>query len=445
MAGPDWEAELAELVESTVRDLGIPGVGVGVVHGEDRVFANAGVTNVEDPLPVTSSTRFQAGSISKTVTSAAVMVLVEGGSLRLDSKVGDLIGDLVPGLDLSEVTVEHLLSHQLGIDGDHIFTHRAEGGLASLAQARRLFDPGTGFSYSNAGFSLAGAVIEAVSGRPFGDFVTAEFLEPLGMSASCYTSDRAITHRVAAPHASIGDETFLLRDFGWQPGWEQLPVDWPAAGLVSTTEDLVRWCEAQWGTVLSEQSLERLHQPIIDADAADDVALDWYVHDVAGHRSISHGGVTVGYVSELLAVPALRFGLVVLTNSANGDVAIHEIRRWVLKRVLGHRDSPLGADSGVDAATVDAAYGGRYLHSFADLEFGRAADGTLTIAEHPRADGDGLWLPPADGVPLELRLIDSNNAVAVEAVGSPRLLRWGTDQNGVDWLQWRGRRALRAD
>ena len=156
--------------------------------------------------------------------------------------------------------------------------------LTVLASARRLFEPGTGYSYNNAGFSVAGAVIEAVSGQSYETFVRDRLLVPLGMPAAGFTADAAITHPVATPHWVFGDQAHTIRGAGWQPRWELGPVDRPAGGLIASVENLMTWCRfQQTGTaiddspILSGESLARLHTPVVRSDALDEIGLDWHV------------------------------------------------------------------------------------------------------------------------------------------------------------------------
>src|SRR5687768_6412494 len=130
---------------------------------------------------MTDTTLFQVASITKTFTSTAILLLAEEGKLSLDDPVGKHLPTLrdETGLDTDAITIEHLLSHQAGFDGDHLFVGRVPEGLDQLATARRLFEPGTGVSYNNAAFSIAGEVITAASGTPFESFVKERLLEPL--------------------------------------------------------------------------------------------------------------------------------------------------------------------------------------------------------------------------------------------------------------------------
>ena len=415
------QGALAAAVTEIAERHGVPGVAVGVLSGDERAVVGAGVTNVEFPLPVDGATRFQVGSISKTITSAAVMLLVESGQVSLSEPAStyladlDLTGSDGRGVDLGAITVEQLLSHRAGFDGDHFLVHGGRS-LEQLRHARRLFEPDQGYSYSNAGFSLAGAVVEAVSGQSYEDFVRTRLFGPLGMGASTFRADDAITYGVAAPHFVYDGDAFVLRGIGWQPGWELVPIDHAAGGLISTVDDLLLWCRFQWtgdaadgSQLLSADSLARLHRPVTRADALDEVALDWFVRDHSGLVTIGHGGVTVGYISDLMVATDAELGVVILTNATNGDGVIHEIRRWVLREVAGVEDPRPSLPS--EAIEVPATLPGRYGHAFADVIVASGDEpGTLVISEEPRTDTEG-WFPPTEGEPQHATLFADDQAL----------------------------------
>ena len=305
--------ELAEVLRAEVERHNATGSVAGIVVDDTTYTAATGVTNIEHPLALDARTLFQVASITKTFTSAAIALLVEEGKLAFDDPVSKHLPDLaaITGLDTDAITVEHLLSHQAGFDGDQLFVEGATDSFDLLHGARRFFEPGTGFSYNNAAFSIAGAVIEAVAGQSYASFIRHRLLVPLDMKSACFRADDAITHRVAAPHLVIGEEAAVLRRAGWQPGWELSVVDHAAGGLLASVEHLLAWARFQWtgqaadGTqLLSTASLERLHTPVVNEDVNTDVALDWFVHTTDGVTTIEHGGLTVGYCSDLVVAPA---------------------------------------------------------------------------------------------------------------------------------------------
>jgi CubicO group peptidase (beta-lactamase class C family) len=448
-----FDDELAEVLGAACADHGTPGAAVGVMVGDQVHVATHGVASRELGQPVTPATLFQVGSITKTFTSAAVMVLAQEGRLDLDDPVARHLPDLAgtTGLDLEAITIEHLLSHQGGFDGDHLLVEQEGTDLGALATARRMFPPGSGFSYSNAGFSIAGAVLEAVSGQSFEDVVRDRLLAPLGMTRATFRADEAITHPVALPHWVKGDVARVLRGGGWQPGWELAPLDRPAGGLIASAEDLIGWCRFQLtgvdvagSEILTAASLRRLHTPVVTADRRDDIALDWFVREIDGLTTIGHGGTTAGYHSDLLIVPERRVAFVGLTNATTGSSVHRSVRPWVLERVAAMRDVDPQPDATLDPDR--ARVEGVYLHPFARLSVAAGSTpGTVEVTSSRRTDTDG-WQPPLDPV-VTCGFFADDHIVTIDAAGPPRVGRFGFDATGRDaaWLLWGGRRAPRID
>jgi CubicO group peptidase (beta-lactamase class C family) len=448
------ETELHDALEAAAARHHVPGAAMGVLQGDDCCTAAYGVTNAEHPAPVSPATLFQVASITKTFAAAAVMVLVQEGRLALDDPVARHLPDLGPatGMDFEAITIELALSHQSGFDGDHLFVTRATRDLTALKDARRLFPPGQGFSYSNAGFSIAGAVVEAVSGQTFAAFATERLLNPLGLWSAGFTADHAITHSVAAPHWVNDDKALVIRGAGWQPGWELGPVDHAAAGLAASAEHLMTWARFQsTGTaldgsvVLTPESLQRLHTPVVNADRLEDIALDWHVRDLDGARSIEHGGVTAGYISNLLIVPERDFACAVLTNATNGSWVVEEVRRWALQRFAGitERDPEPDPELSVDVER----FCGTYVHSFSMLTVTAGEDpGTIVVTASPRDDvPEGAWQPPVDP-PFTCAFFADDHVVSTAPAGPARVASFEAAEDGpASWIQWSGRRAPRVD
>jgi CubicO group peptidase (beta-lactamase class C family) len=444
--------ELASALREAAQRHHVPGAAAGVLVGDECVTAAFGVTNVEYPSPVTPASLFQVGSITKTFTSAAVMLLVEDGRLALEDPVARHLPELGPatGLDFEAITIERALSHQAGFDGDHLFVAREWDDLTTLAGARRLFPPGTGYSYNNAGFSIAGAIISAISGQTFESFVKERLLRPLGMTSASFTADEAITYPVTTPHWVNGDQAHVIRGAGWQPGWELGPVDRPAGGLIASVEHLMTWCRFQasgtsldGSAVLSRAGLERLHAPIVNANRIEDIALDWFVWDVDGARAIGHGGLTAGYASDLVVVPERDFAFVGLTNGTNGEEVNDAVRRWALERFadLCERDPEPDPTLPIEPER----FSGRFVHAFSILSVTPGSTpGTIVLTASRREDVDG-WQPPVDP-PFTCAFFAPDHAVSIQPAGSPRVVRFGFDDDGrVAWLLWGSRRAPRVD
>jgi CubicO group peptidase (beta-lactamase class C family) len=442
------EAELTSVLDQVATEHRVPGAVAGLLIGDETHTAVHGVANVEFPTPVTPASMSQVASITKTFTSAAVMVLVQEGRVQLEDPVARHLPDLGPatGLDFDTITVQHVLSHQAGFDGDFLFVEGSDD-LAALRQARRLFAPGEDYSYNNAGFSICGALIEVLSGQSFASFVRERFLAPLGMTAAAFTADEAITYPVLAPHVVLGDEAYVLRGVGWQPGWELSALDRAAGGLIASVEHLLTWCRFQRtgtaldGTViLTPESLERLHQPVVRADLTESVALDWSVLDHDGVQSIGHGGVTVGYISDLVVIPERDFAFVGLTNATNGASVNQAVRRWAFERFAGVRETDPVPDPSL---TIDVArLAGRYVYPFAALSIAPGTEpNTIVVTPSTRDDTDG-WKPPPDP-PVTLGFFAPDQAVTLDAKGPAEVVRFDAGAGRAEWVLWSGRRSPR--
>jgi CubicO group peptidase (beta-lactamase class C family) len=445
------EAELGSVLREAAAEHHVPGAVAGVIVGDESYTATHGVMNAEFPAPVTAASMSQVASITKTFASAAMMLLVQDGRVRLEDPVAHHLPMLgsVTGLDFDTITIEQILSHQSGFDGDHLFVERVTHDLARLKDARRLFPPGEDYSYNNAGFSVAGAVIEAVSGQSFASFTREHLLLPLGMTAAGFTADHAITYPVLIPHVVIQGRAYVIRGAGWQPGWELGPVDHAAGGLIASVEHLLAWCRFQRtgtaadGTViLTPESLDRLHTPVVTASRVEAVALDWSVENLDGVPGIGHGGVTAGYMSDLLVVAERDFAFVGLTNATNGSVVNQTVRRWALERFAGIHETDPEPDPSL---TIDVdRLTGRYRYPFAALSIAPGeAPNTVVVTSSVREDTEG-WKPPPDP-PVTLGFFAPDHAVTLDANGPAEVARFDPSDGRADWVLWSGRRSPRVD
>lgn len=339
-------AELCRFIEREMAHLHVPGVALGIVDGPETSTAGFGVTNVENPLPVNDVTLFQIGSITKTVTATAALRLVEQGRLDLDAPVRSYL----PGLRLADedvaarVTMRHLFSHTGGWVGDY-FADFGNGDdalarmVAKMADLPQVAPLGRYYSYNNAGFYLAGRVLEVIAGQPYEALAKDLVLDPLGMRMSFFSAADCITYRVAAGHAAVYSETGTPTVA--RPWWLARTAA-PAGGIVSTVQDLLAYARFCFGDgsaasgerLLSPASLAFMQQPYVPAANGESVGVSWFIRDLAGVRLIRHGGGTKGQVSTFLVAPERQFAISVLTNSERGDELIQRVTRQVLHSYL---------------------------------------------------------------------------------------------------------------
>jgi CubicO group peptidase (beta-lactamase class C family) len=435
--------ELVDLARARMEELGVPGIALGVLaDGEDRT-AGLGVTSVENPLEVTPSTLFQIGSITKTFTGTVALRLVEDGALDLDVPLRRYLPSLrLASEETSErVTMRHLLTHTGGWVGDYFDdTGSDDGALARMVERLdrlpQLTPLGTVWSYNNAGFYLAGRVLEVVGGKTYEDAVRELVLEPLGVERSLFFPADVMTHRFAVGHITRECKASVARP------WAMARSAHPAGGLVSTVEDVLRYARFHLGdgpALLSPATLEAMRTPQAEIGGVRDdaIGLTWMLRERSGRRLAGHGGATMGQQAQLTLVPEAGFAVVVLTNSDEGFDVVLDVVRAALGRYLGVED-PEPQARALDEADL-REYAGAYTTPLSDLVL-EPADGklraTLTLkGGFPTPD----TRPPPSPPPGTLAFYDRDRVFGEGELRGARgeFLR---DAGGrIEWFRFGGR------
>jgi len=341
---------LSDFVETTASRLGLPGVAVGVWSDGAESYACHGVTSIDNPLPVDQHTLFAVGSVTKTFTATALLRLVAEGRIALDAPVRRYVPDLELASEASAatITVLQLLNHTAGLrwrmnvdtgEGDDALARE----VAQLCDSKLVAPPGIRASYSQAGYNLAGRIVEIVTGRTYERAVAALLLEPLGMTESFFARDNIMTRRFAVGH-SLGDDGVLSVARPWRH-WRS---DNPGGGLASSLADQMRWARfhlsdgrAHGGEqILPAESLRRMAEKTValrGSTLGDAIGICWFLRDVAGVRTIGHEGSANGQFASVLMVPARSFAVVALSNAGpDSGIAFNQtIVRWALEHYLG--------------------------------------------------------------------------------------------------------------
>ncbi|MGD8404605.1 MAG: serine hydrolase domain-containing protein [Anaerolineales bacterium] len=329
-----------ETIVAEVKRLKIPGVSIGIYHNGKEYAAGFGVTSVENPLPVTADTLFQTGSISKTFTGTIFMRLVEDGKVDLDAPVHTYLPKLkLADKDVAErVTIRHLLTHTGGWIGDY-FNEYGNGDdalakmMRDIAKLEQVTPLGETFSYNNAGFNIAGRVVEVVTGKPFEQAAKELLLDPLGLDMTFYFPDDVmITHRFAVGHHKEGKKVKVSRP--WAIGRAGAPV----GGVISTVNDLLTYARFHMGDgkaasgekILLVKNLREMRKPQHPATGFDQIGLTWFIRKGKALDIITHGGATHGQIAGLHFIPEKDFALAVLTNEENGRL----VTKAALKKAL---------------------------------------------------------------------------------------------------------------
>jgi dipeptidyl aminopeptidase/acylaminoacyl peptidase/CubicO group peptidase (beta-lactamase class C family) len=357
--------ELGERLAAAAERLGVPGAAAGILLDGREEYAFHGVTSVENPLPVDATTLFQVGSTTKTFTATALMRLVEQGRVDLSAPVRRY----VPELRLRDegaaarVSVLQLLNHTAGWAGDHFLdTGDGDDALAryveSMAELEQVSPLGAFGSYNNASFSLAGRVVEKVTGGTYEAALAELLLRPLGLEHSFLVPADVMSRRFAVGHTERDGQLRVARP------WRLTRAANAAGGLASTAADQLRYAGFHLGDgegLLGRGALELMQRPtfrLAGGALGDEVGISWFLREVDGVRLVAHGGSTNGQQSAFLMVPERGFAVTVLTNADRGEQLHRELVRWALEAYAGVVDRDPEPVT-LPAAEL-AAYAGEY-------------------------------------------------------------------------------------
>jgi CubicO group peptidase (beta-lactamase class C family) len=333
-----------------------PGCAVGVSSGGAPVLARGyGMADLEHDVKIGPDTIFEAGSVSKQFTAAAVMLLARDGKLSLDDRVRTYIPELpdyealaAPKAQTTKagggLTIRHMLSHTSGLrDWGNVAgiagwprttrAHTHAHVLEIVSRQRALnFTPGTRWSYSNTGFNLAAIIVERVSGRSFQEFTRDRLFQPLGMTHTSWRDDytRIVKGRALAYNERGGA-------FHTDMPFENV---YGNGGLLTTVGDLLKWNqhydappEGDAAMVARQQAPGRFND-----GRAHGYGLGLFIGTYKGLHEVSHSGSTAGYSAFLTRFPDQRVSVAVLCNVASAQAT--QYAHAVADAYLGDRLKP---------------------------------------------------------------------------------------------------------
>ncbi len=305
-------AEEMSEVMAEFAGLGIFSGTVLVAQGGEIVYAEAfGEADKERGIANNLETRYNIGSIGKTITGVSIMQLVEQGKVALDAPVSTYLEDFPYG---DAITIHHLLSHTSGM-----FNYMAHPEFrARMPELRSIDDwlpliydqelvfepPGSRFAYSNSGIVTLGAVIEQVTGMPYEDYIRANILDPAGMDSTGldYPEDE-VPNRALGYTRSVSGKSFI-------PAAGNVPPASADGGIETTVGDLLAFDRALYGdSLLSEASKRRMYTPNLE-----NYGYCWRVSADNGRRTIGHGGGTNGVSASFMRYPDDDVTIIVLSN-----------------------------------------------------------------------------------------------------------------------------------
>lgn len=443
-------SRLGEYVTRLMQRNRVPGAAVGILHRGETLATGFGVTSVEHPLPVTDESLFQIGSITKTFTGTAIMNLVERGRLDLDATVRTYVPDFAVADETASVqaTIRHLLTHTGGWAGD--FFHATGAGkdalaryVTDMAELPQLAPIGSLWSYNNAGFSLAGYIIERVVGSSYEVALKDLVLEPLGLQNSFFDPGDVMTHRFAVGHNVVEGEAHVARP------WPLERSTNPAGGIASTVQDLLHYARFHLeysrlddASLLSPDSIAKMQSPHVTLWGDEAWGLTWAIRQVDGTREISHSGGTNGQISLLALIPEHGFALAILTNADRGTRITRAARNWILEEYLGLAvKDPQPIESSIEDLSQ---YAGCYQGYYTDIDLGLLGGKLVGQVTYKRSFPSENVPPQPAPPPLSLALCEQDRLLVLDGRFKDTMADVIRNPDGsIGWLRVSGRLHVR--
>lgn len=441
-------ADTDAAVAKAMAAFGAPGLSLAVVEDGKPVLAKGyGVRQIDTAVKVDAHTAIPIGSESKAFTSAALAILVDRKKLNWT----DLVKDRLPGFQMydpyvtAHMTVRDLLTHRSGLglgEGDLMLFPNTDRSRAELVHALRYLKPATGFresyAYDNILYIVAGALVEAVSGQSWEDFVKQNIFQPVGMADAHTSYDPNAANKVAL-HVRSGGPIQGVSQQSILPHGEA-EVLAPAGGINASATDLARWMNVQLAhgklpdgkRLFSEEQARMMWEPVVVVPPSgprnvallkpemQNYALGWYVEMYRGHKIVRHTGAVGGALAALYLIPEKNVGVAVTINSEDGMAMIAVLYHlldhylavpptdWVAvlqksqaetlaKAQTKMKTQPAPDPAGAKPPLAPAAYAGKYMDPwYGSMTIRDAGQGKLAI-RFDRTPGMEGALEPVSG------------------------------------------------
>jgi CubicO group peptidase (beta-lactamase class C family) len=316
--------EIDNYLLEQIRSSGIPGLAVAVVRDGDVVFSRAyGVSGLGTDDKLTPKHIFHFASISKPFVATAIVQLAEKGKLGLD----DTVVKHLPYFRLDDeryrdITIRQMLNHTAGMPDveDYVWGHpqfdeeAAERYVRSLSAERLLWDPGSGFKYSNMAFDVLGDLIAKVSGVSFEEYIRINILDPIGMVESSFIYPQIDQALRTTGHTGNPARVSAVYPYNRRHA--------PSSTLNSSVAEMTRWMlvnlnrgELDGRRILREESFDLLWTSTTDHT----IGLSWFIHEEDGDWEILHGGSDLGFRSYIVLLPEDGIGVVLASNWQRTD------------------------------------------------------------------------------------------------------------------------------
>lgn len=307
----------------------LPAMAAFAIRGDEVIEqATVGTVSLKDSTPVGPDAPWHLGSNTKAMTATVAGMLMEDGLLRWDLTVGEVLGETAPDMHAKhrDTTLADLLHHIAGITPNIAWFSAPEDRVSCAAEILKRAPQGKRgkYLYSNAGYVVAGAMMEAVTGEPWEEVIRERLFEPLGMSSTSFGAP-------VKPGSPWGHRSGLL---SWTPmdpnkrKADNAPVLGPAGTVHSTLDDYAKFIAAHLkgargaGGIVSAETFATLHTPFEGGD----YAMGWIVTERswAGGRALTHGGSNTLWFATAWLAPEKNMAYFAVTN-AGGNTAFRAV------------------------------------------------------------------------------------------------------------------------
>ncbi len=449
LAASDLQPFFDGLVPYAIRRGDIAGAGIVVVKDGKIVLAKGyGYANVAKRLPVVpDKTLFRPGSVSKLFTWTAVMQLVQDGKLNLDTDVNTYLDFKIPPKFGKPITLRNLMTHTGGFEEvvrdllveqkSQLFPMRA---YLIERMPGRIFPPGEVIAYSNYGATLAGYIVQRVSGEPYDDYIENHIFKPLRMAHSTF---------VQPPPGNLA----LMLANGYQTASSDKPAPFefieaaPAGAASATITDMAHFMIAylqggryDGGTILRPATIKEMFTlQVAPAPGMNGYDLGFYQENRNGQVIVGHGGDTNVFHSDLHLIPNSHVGIYMSFNSAGKDGAVEKVRTEIFRRFLDRyypykppaeatvpnpqRDASRVAGWYQSSRRIDRAL--QFLYALGQTSVSARPDGTVEVSMlTDLADNPLRWREVG---PLYYRQVNGQAHLKFTTDANGRVVSWTSD------------------
>lgn len=341
---------LQDRIPAQMAHHNVQGLSIALVNGQELIWARGfGYADKSRFIPVSANTAFRAGDISKLITAAAALQLVEQNKLRLDAPIIDTLGEFQvrsrfhknQGAANRDITLRRLLSHQSGLPAEHLRGLRSDFTMGQMPMRVSgvwlAAQPGTQIVYSNLGYTLVGAAIERSAGVEFEPFLQRTLLNPLEMGRSSFVGSSAAIGYAQGFENGKAIAASNIRDLAADGLWTT-PRDLSHYVQMLFTEGLFKGKRVMSATSVREMLKQQNDGNVLDFDCK--VGLGWFLTPCGrgpvarGVRTYQQSGAGDGFTAQMAILPDHQLAVVIMTNDGAAEKTIAHLAARTLGMLL---------------------------------------------------------------------------------------------------------------